>query len=351
MKHYQLLAGSVMFSLAALPAAAQSNVTFYGAVDAFVGYAKGDRAHDWVVDSGGLEPSRFGFHGTEDLGNGLKAVFRLEQGFAVDTGTVVPPNGTTGLAFSRQALVGLQGAMGTLTLGRQHTPGYWMSLLRYDAMMGGPFSPVTALAAQGGMSIVSTGPGRANNSVNYNLPKFGGFTASVMYGFGLESVVNENAGHFAGLSLNYANGPLSVGYVFHRLDTSTAAAPIVDRAQREHMVGASYDFGAAKVIASYQTLDGDVAAEGRLWSLGARIPVGTAGNIQVAYAKYRSDASDSDSRSYAVGYSHDLSKRTALYARVARADNDDAVARNVVTALAVAGGSTTLVGVGMRHSF
>lgn len=351
MKHYQFAASVVACGFAAMPAAAQSNVTIYGAVDAFVGFAKGERGDGWVVDSGGLEPSRIGFHGTEDLGNGLKAIFRLEQGFAADTGVVIPPGGSAGLAFSRQALVGLQNGMGTITAGRQHSPGYWMSLLRYDAMMGGPFSPVTALGAQGAMSIVSTGPGRVNNSVNYNSPNLGGFTASLMYGFGVESTVNENAGHFAGASLNYANGPVSVGYVFHRLDTSTVVAPIVDRRQREHMIGASYDFGALKLIGSYQTVDGDVAADGKLWNIGARIPVGAAGNVQLAYARYRSDADESDSRAFALGYSHNLSKRTALYARVARADNDDAVARNVVSGFAVPGGATTLYGAGIRHSF
>ena len=351
MKHYRFATAIAALGLAALPAAAQSNVTIYGAIDAFLGYAEGEDGSRSAVDSGGLEPSRIGFHGTEDLGNGLKALFRLEQGFAVDDGTVVPPGGDSGLVFSRQALVGLQGASGTLTAGRQHSPGYWMSLLRYDALMGGPFSPVTALAAQGGMSIVSTGPGRVNNSVNYSTPNLGGFTASLMYGFGLESAVNENAGHFAGASLNYANGPLSVGYVFHRLDTSTVSAPIEDRAQHEHMIGASYDLGPIKLIGSYQTLDGDVAADAELWNLGARIPVGAAGNIQLAYAAYLSDASESDSRAYALGYSHDLSKRTALYARVARADNDDEIARSFVRGLAVDGGTTTLVGAGIRHLF
>ncbi|NMG77665.1 porin [Aromatoleum diolicum] len=347
MKGYRIAAGCAALVTVAGPAFAQSNVTIYGAMDMFVGYAKGEHKDLTVLDSGGLEPSRIGFHGTEDLGNGLKALFRLESGIAVDTGGTVPP----GVLFSRQSFVGLQGGFGTVTAGRQHSPGYWMSLLRYDALMGGPFSPVTALAAQGGMSIVSTGPGRANNSVNYNSPNWGGFTLSAMYGLGQESTINRNAGQFAGASLNYANGPLSVGYVFHRLDTSTVAAPIVDRQQREHMIGASYDFSVLKLIASYQTLDGEVSADGKLWNVGVRIPVGAAGNVQIGYAAYDSDARQSDSRSYALGYSHNLSKRTALYARVIRADNDDAVARSVFNGLAVPGGTTTLVGTGIRHSF
>ncbi|AKU12627.1 porin [Azoarcus sp. CIB] len=347
MKGFRIVAGFAALGVVAGPVFAQSNVTIYGAMDMFVGQARGEHKSLTVVDSGGLEPSRIGFHGTEDLGNGLKALFRLESGIAADTGGTVPP----GVLFSRQSFVGLQGGFGTVTAGRQHSPGYWMSLLRYDALMGGPFSPVTALAAQGSMSVVSTGPGRVNNSINYNSPNWGGLTVSAMYGVGQESTVNRNAGEFAGASINYANGPLSVGYVFHRLDTSTVAAPIVDRRQREHMLGASYDFKVVKVIGSYQTLDGDVAAEARLWNLGARIPVGAAGNVQVAYAAYRSDASQSDSRSWALGYSHDLSKRTALYGRVIRADNDDAVARSVYNGLAERGGATRLIGVGMRHSF
>src|SRR5690606_37232934 len=81
------------------------------------------------VYSGVLSGSRIGFKGSEDLGNGLKAVFQLEQGFDIGTGAAAPSVGDS--TFSRQAWLGLSGAWGTVGLGRQYAPGYFAN---YDAV-------------------------------------------------------------------------------------------------------------------------------------------------------------------------------------------------------------------------
>src|SRR5688572_4118329 len=98
--------------LATLPlvAAAQSSVTVYGVADAAIakedtGAANGSRT---VVNSGNQSSSRLGFRGVEDLGNGLKATFNLEAGYAIDTGA-----GDSAL-FGRRSVVGLEGAFGAV---------------------------------------------------------------------------------------------------------------------------------------------------------------------------------------------------------------------------------------------
>ena len=92
-------------SLFAAPAFAQSNVTIYGVADVGVGYGKaGDSTFTGIIN-GVLAGPRLGFKGTEDLGNGLKAVFVLEQGYSVGTGAPA----SSSRQFHRQSWAGLKG--------------------------------------------------------------------------------------------------------------------------------------------------------------------------------------------------------------------------------------------------
>ena len=124
--HKNLIALAVA-SLASLPVFAQSGVTIYGLVD--MGYKwSGDNIDHSIssgsaLDSGMSAGSRLGFKGTEDLGNGMKAGFVLEQGFNLDTGTL----GQGGRVFGRQSFVSLSGGFGTVALGRQYPAGYLLT--------------------------------------------------------------------------------------------------------------------------------------------------------------------------------------------------------------------------------
>jgi len=94
---------------------AQSTVQVYGIVDVYAQYLDG-ASHLGRVQSGGKEGSRLGFRGNEDLGGGMNAFFTLEMGLNADDGTL----GQSGLAFGRQAFVGLSDAWGEVSLGRQY---------------------------------------------------------------------------------------------------------------------------------------------------------------------------------------------------------------------------------------
>ena len=117
--------------LVSAPVFAQSNVTIYGVADAYMGFGNHGGNDLAAVQSGGLSGSRLGFRGAEDLGNGLKAVFTLEQGVDISNGVASPSVGGDSV-FSRQALVGLSGAFGTISLGRQYAPGFDF---QYDALL------------------------------------------------------------------------------------------------------------------------------------------------------------------------------------------------------------------------
>src|SRR6202012_2683688 len=109
-----LLAG---FGMLAGSAQAQSSVTIYGIIDAGVTHLSNSNGKPvYALTSGVMSGSRWGFLGSEDLGGGYKAIFRLENGFNVNNGTAAQG----GLEFGRQAYVGLGTPYGTVTFGRQY---------------------------------------------------------------------------------------------------------------------------------------------------------------------------------------------------------------------------------------
>ncbi len=177
--------------LASTAAFAQTNVTIYGIVDYGYSYRFDGRGLDSLtnkgsvggpnsssrLDSGLQSGNRLGFKGTEDLGNGLKAVFLLEQGFNMDTGTQA---GGGDQMFNRQAYAGLSGNFGTAVGGRLYTPFYTM-MLQYDPFANGTMGQYTNVwtpaATAGGLGGL-TNPFRVDNAIAYISPSFGGFTVT-----------------------------------------------------------------------------------------------------------------------------------------------------------------------------
>jgi predicted porin len=207
-------------ALAAGSAFAQSSVTLYGVIDTGLGYqsnqaslgaTSGGRAVVKMLN-GVVYGSRFGLKGTEDLGGGNRAIFVLEEGFNSQNGA----EATSGLAFSRQAYVGLANqAYGTLTAGRQYESYY--SLLV-------PWSPATPLSGYFGAH-----PGdidsldliyRVNNNLVYTSPNLHGLVFSGSYSLG--GVPGSfNAGSTWSTALQYVNGPFGMAVGLERVNNST----------------------------------------------------------------------------------------------------------------------------------
>ena len=326
----------------AAPAFAQSNVTVYGIIDTFVGVGKAGDAKFSGVANGVLNGPRIGFKGEENLGNGLKAKFVLEQGFNSDDASPASSK-----EFHRQAWVGLEGGFGFIGLGRQYSPGYYS--FRNDAVAAGALDP-HAILAGGGLQIDAATDSRWDNSVSYQSKSFGGFSGQLIYSFGsTEADVkaknpNRNTDDKVGLGLNYANGPLNVDYIYVNAGDSAFGDD-----HKEHYLGAGYDFGGFKLVGSYQTASVDAKdSDVKVYQIGGIIPVGS-GNIHVAYGVRNEDAKNSDSRSFGLAYTHNLSKRTIAYVGLNRTTNDDNVG---LGALAKANGeSSNALGLGIRHAF
>ena len=366
-----------LIALAVLGAAAgvahaQSNVTIYGVVD--TGFIK-KSGHD--VEMGENVNNRLGFRGVEDLGSGMKATFELEQRFKLNNGT-----NNTGRGYSKNgdrdlaglANVGLKGNWGAVKLGR-------VNELTTETIR--KFDPFYQYGV-GSMMYGSQRVRGIDNTIRYDSPNWSGFHFGASYSLGenmdsdsrdsgkygdLKHVGADNDGY--GIMLGYDNGPLALVGNWSRLADSKDSSV--------WNLGAAYRFGDAKVELLYQqTKDkgyamGDRSAWNKesKWSDGSKNVYYGASDIQEnqwllglewklgpgrlnASAQWMEveangvNVSDKDIYKYAIGYTYDLSKRTAIYGNVAYTDYDD---EDVARVYGDTDDGTYGVQVGITHKF
>ena len=340
-----LLALAAM-TFAAAASAQSSNVTLFGVADASVAHISTSGKSVSGIANGGNSSSRLGFRGVEDLGGGLKAGFWLEGSITVDDGT------SKGFKFDRRSTVSLMGNFGEVRLGLDKTPSY-QNLEDFhafgDAGMGAINAHNLIAKAPGTVDDANANPKRYANSISYLMPKMGGVYGQFTHSFGEQSG-NSSLQSSTGLRLGYANGPLNVAAAYGIARGGTAATGVDYKTMN---LGASYKFG---VVTPMVLLASDRGNNQRvdMYSVGAKIPLG-AGELRAAYTWYKDKKADNaDSQRLALGYGYKLSKRTELYATVARMSNDDKAARKLGSSLAptpIAGKSMTGYEIGMRHNF
>jgi len=380
-------------------------------------YGASRKQSQTALANGSSSSSRIGFRGTEDLGGGLAASFWLESGITND-------DGKTGVAaFDRRSTVSLSGGFGEIRLGRDYTPTYWNDNI-FDpfGLRGvgtGLISRVgDALSRKGGLApngaSASDNYARASNSIGYFLPpNLGGFYGQFQYALHENVKFDENViespskrGSYIGGRVGYANGPLDVAVSYGQDNkdatpltaTTGLEAVLAPQAFKNRIntfnLGASYDLGVVKLFGEYSQVRNKfdtVTALGAVnfidsvtdkydgYLLGVNVPVGP-GQIKATYGyvKYKAgqtgfanpatalfgDNSSTKANQFAIGYVHNLSKRTALYATLARirikdGQNNPAVFNRVTTGGAPAylatGGwaprTATGYDIGLRHSF
>jgi predicted porin len=337
-------------ALACGGAMAQSSVTLSGIVDVNVQrFDMGSNGKATMVGNGGLSTSRLVFRGTEDLGGGLYGGFWLEGSINPDTGegrntnlnnqpsgAAAGPAGTTGFKFDRSSYVSLGSkSMGELRLGHDFIPTHWSSIY-FD-----PFN-ANGVARAGNLTFAGVTAGSlptaitASNSVSYWLPSnLGGVYGMAMVAVGENNTgaANEDDGNLAGFRLGYATGPFDVAVAMTR--TRNLASGTIG-AYRHANIGGTYNAGFAKFFALYNVITVGLSTgevKKNTAEVGAHIPVGKAGRIRVSYVTVDDKSSGSltnangslrngnDANQWGLGYVHDLSKRTALYATYAQLDN------------------------------
>ena len=345
-----------LIALAVLAAAsgaamAQSSVTLFGVVDATYAYGSGSVSNKSQLTNSGYNTSRLGFRGVEDLGGGMSASFWLEAGLNNDNGSGVLTNtnnqaattGGGGLTFNRRSTVSLNGGFGEVRLGRDYTPQFW-NLTVFD-----PFGTngVGATLTHDAKLAGPTGT-RASNSIGYFLPgNLGGFYGQAQYYMGENNsnAANKKDGNGLALRAGYANGPINAAIAFS--ETKFLAGNI-----KSWNLGGQYDLGMAKIMAHYSEDKISGGNDGKGFLLGGLIPVG-AGEVRLAYSTYKIDTVGADPRTnkLALGYVHNLSKRTALYATYAHLSNKNGASLALNNAQTGANSNSNGYDFGIRHSF
>lgn len=358
---------ALMAGLGASAAMAQtsgsSSVTIYGLLDTGLAHvtnvnAAGDSVTRMPSLTGSF-PSRIGFRGTEDLGDGLQLVFTLEAGLTLDSGSM----GQGNRLFGRQASVGLKGKYGTLTLGRQINMTY-IAGLKSDVM--GP-----NLFAIGSIDAYLPNA-RSDNAIGY-LGNFNNFVIGATYSTGRD--------------VSAAGGPAATGCPGEVAGNSKACRQVTGLFGYETPawgLNASYDImygntGAAGGLTSSDNSDKRITANGYfkvgegkigagvvdrttraatglsesdLYFLGVSYPITPLTTLDTQVARRDVKNSDADATMLVARLTYYFSKRTASYVGIGRMKNSGLSAIALDAGGSVGAGKTQNgVMAGLRHSF
>ncbi|MEO7497348.1 MAG: porin [Massilia sp.] len=320
-------------SLVPAAAMAQSSVTVYGVADAGLVRESGSPTGTVnAITSGVASGSRLGFKGKEDLGNGVKAYFVLENGFNIDTGSAAQG----GLLFGRQAYLGMSSELGAVTVGRQYSPYYRAMRDIGDVFCAG-------FAGRAGNILASNT--RLDNMVSYVTPSLQGFTAELAVGLG-EVPDNAAAKRAYSSALTYTAGPLVAALSWHQQQNALATDSSANT-----LLTARYNFGVAEASAGYARNKGLAGARSNDVIVGVIVPAGAVTKVYASYIHHDdTTAAARDASQWAFGATYALSKRTDLYAAYAHIDNRNGATFKVGNATTDGTGNTG-VNLGIRHTF
>lgn len=331
-----VIALAVLAAMAA-PLAVQAQPTVYGKVHVSLDSNNVENAAgDTTKDNFELKSraSRVGVKGSEDLGNGLKAVYGLEwQVDVADTGNL----------SARNQFVGLAGGFGTVLAGRHDTPmKISTGKLDFFADESGDYN-----------STVGFVDVRAPNAIAYISPNMTGLTiaAAVVPGEGagadnaaLTDYANDANGlaDVTSIALMYSAGPLYLSAAHEA--ASSDALDQADDGYTQIRLGAGYSVAGVDLALVYETQDtgtDDGVGDRALTQVSARYNMG-ANAIKAMYgmADDWSEIDESGHTTYAVGFDHKFSKSTKAYAQYTAVDSDD-----------FGGNDSTVLSFGMVTSF
>jgi predicted porin len=396
---------------AATGAFAQSTVTLYGQADAAYTSAKSGPNSMTGLLGAGRGSNFVGFMGSEDLGGGWKANFKLEAGYFLDNGTGAASNtnnqsnggfttqsggsttatinsatgavttqdrasmgGGQGLTFNRWSYAGLSNAaIGEFRVGREYTPTFQAVLAADTTGANGVQNTLfqTLMLGQANSHANATS---ASNGISYESPRMSGFGVKVQAFFGenTQPVANANlmtgkSGDGSSYHASYVQGPISAGFGAQTTKgTNIAASAGVGQIPGKYDVSTAYgryDFGFA-IAALAQVTEkmalSTGANENKSTVLGLRVPMG-ATTLNATYTNSKLTVAGTEAgKATQIGLQalYAMSKRTDLYVNYAVTDNGNnsktyGIGNGAGRVVAVAnnGDKSTGIQIGMRHNF
>ena len=333
--------------------------------------------------------SRIGFKGSEDLGGGTSAIWQVEQGINIDTCTW----GTA----ARNTFAGLSSASwGTVLMGRHDTP-YKIATRGLDVfadtiadnrslmgMSGGgiPVAPgCLAIGAVTGIPNCFNHDQRVDNALAYISPAMSGFTIAVGYVPGAELATNSTQvkGSAVSMAALYNAGPINASLSYQTVSvgspgtgTMGGTAFAANDSAKAWKLGGGYTMDAFQVNLVYEKTNSNIALTGidvaaqTNWYLAGKFNVSASDAVKLAYTKAGTNPQaagaaivpNSGAKQISLGYDHNMSKRTTLYALYTKLSNDSAAFYGLATAVTTggvnavgAGASPSAWSLGMKHTF
>jgi predicted porin len=389
----KLIAIAIAAAVSAPAMAATSNVEVYGLLSAGVDSVTNANGNGTATVSGSTNragrvsdyASRIGFKGSEDLGNGLKGIWQIEQAVAINGGNGTNSNGNisgTDGAFAgaglRNTFVGLSSKdMGTALIGKHDTP-YKMSTARldqfgdtlgdYNGLMGAGYNPISGNTNSNGYFDL-----RPANVAAYITPNFSGFSAVAAYVFGGANATSGSAsGNAYSMAAMYDAGPLylTAAYEKHNLGSVSSGSlgfsgvPANSSLSRKAWkLGAQYSIMDFTLGTAYEKSDdnfnnGANEFGHNTWFLSGKYQMGAVA-LKAQYAKASSAGSAANqggAKQYTLGADYSFSKRTTVYALYTAISNDNNGGYNFADNVNPVAGNTTNtsisgVSIGVKHSF
>lgn len=381
--------GSFIFCALNSWAYADSSVTIYGIVDAGLSFSRinGNDVRDASnvgLSYGAQSGNRVGLKGIEDLGDGNKLSFMLENGFDLGNGTLEQDR----RLFGRQAWFGLENDnWGYARIGRQYNfaTDYFGAIDPFKLGFG---------QASMGAAFGSANMDRMSNAIKFQTPDLSGFQVGMGYSFAVgepsfyynqrvvPNAIGSTGYNYATannvrqltLGAKYASGPFYLAASFDKLFGTNEPLNESEANPTAWNIGASYDFNIVKFALAYgQSRDGQIRGGGdgmtganeffnpywgtgnngilefnrriRLDSylVGLTIPFNSASRVFSSWTFMRQDISEvnaSNQSAYSIGYSFDFTKRINMYAFLSYMTNVNTQSNN-----------SAVLGVGMRHIF
>ena len=366
-----LAAVAVLGALAGSAMAAE--VTLYGVIDTGLNWTQVKKANkttdSFSMGSGQNSGPRFGLKGTEDLGDGWKVGFNLENSFKSDTGALESAE-DGGRLFHREALLFVQSPYGELSMGR--TGALDAGTGRYNLMGSGATAMGTGWDNVGKSTVILKGTNsRMDNTVTYQSPSFAGLTVYAQASLQKDSCDpdieyknypegSSDAERYYGLGVKFAAEGVNAGLVFSTTDYSRQDVTKANDDDGYVVSGfVNYDFGMVKPMLAAQYWDGGDKLDAETHTIkgtkgygiviGATAPV-LGGTVKVTGGwNDFEDAADNSSTDYnnwmiGAGYEYKTSKRTMIYTAAGYSEQKTKTTSTTKT-------KTTEVMAGLVHTF
>jgi predicted porin len=319
-----------------------------------------------LVNSGVLVPNLIGIRGGEDLGGGLKVIYKLESQFALDTGATIGINGTESGFFNHGAYVGLQGPQGTVTAGalddfmfsnlsvKRYGMGAMFPFVSLPFLRQGPFAALTPV---GSFDFDRTGlTSRITNAVRYDSPDINGFNFGGVYGMGEQSGSTSKNSTWS-VGADYSTGPLTLTFA-----AINSKSPLINDGNdglTSWGLGGRYDFSGGVSTDFLYTNTKNTFTNAKIDVIefgGIMAPTEKTRLIgQYTYMKGNEQLSNNKASQFNVGLHYLLSKRSNVYVAYAfqhaSGDGDDAKAQLMLAGGASSGSTQGVLRVGIFHAF